>query len=173
MGRDTSLRERAQTLDLTSSAFGQGQRMPTDHTLDGLNVSPDLTWTRAPEGTRSYVLVCDDPDAPTREPFVHWVIFDIPAATRRIPRLELPEAVSKDAKPREVPGAVQGTNDFGHFGYDGSAPPPGHGTHHYHFKLFALDRVLDLHAGCRKADVLRAMKGHVLARGELIGTYSR
>jgi Raf kinase inhibitor-like YbhB/YbcL family protein len=178
MGGDTTIRERIRTrrpgvLELTSSAFGHGQRIPVDYTHDGMNVSPDLAWSRAPERTRSFALICDDPDAPTAEPFVHWVIFDIPSDQRRMPRLELPEGVSKEAKPPEVAGAVQGTNDFGHFGYDGPSPPPGHGTHHYHFSLYALDRILDLQAGCRKADVLRAMKGHVLAQGELIGIYSR
>lgn len=178
MGGDTTIRQRIRSrgpgvLELTSSAFGHGQRIPVDHTLDGMNVSPDLAWGRAPERTRSFTLICEDPDAPTTEPFVHWVLFDIPAEQRRIPRLELPEGISKEAKPSEVAGAVQGTNDFGHFGYDGPSPPAGHGTHHYHFSLYALDRILDLQAGCRKADVMRAMKGHVLAQGELIGIYSR
>ena len=173
MGGDTTLRERLRArspgaLELTSSCFGHGGRIPTEHTLDGLNVSPDLSWDTPPEGTRSFALVCEDPDAPTSKPFVHWVLFDLPARFT-----ELPEGVLKDAKPRDLSGASQGTNDFGHFGYDGPAPPPRHGTHHYHFQIFALDRFLDLHAGCRKADVMRAMKGHVLAQGELIGTYSR
>lgn len=173
MGGDTTLRERGRArapgaLDLTSSSFGHGQRIPTEHTLDGLNVSPDLTWDPGPPGTRSYALICDDPDAPTPRPYTHWVIFDIPAGVH-----EIGEAVPKEGKPRALRGGAQGTNDFGHFGYDGPAPPPRHGTHHYHFQVYALDRILDLNAGCRKDDVLRAMKGHVLAKGELIGTYHR
>lgn len=170
---DTTLRERVRTLELTSSAFGHGQRMPIDYTRDGLNASPDLAWSRPPEGTRSYALICEDPDAPTAEPFLHWLIFDIPAETRKLARRELPEGVEKEAKPPVPAGASQGTNDFGNFGYDGPSPPAGHGTHHYHFQLFALDRILDLQAGCRKADLLRALKGRVLAKGELIGIYSR
>jgi Raf kinase inhibitor-like YbhB/YbcL family protein len=173
MAADTSLRERLRarvpgTLEIASSSFGHGQRIPTEHTLDGLNASPDLSWSPGPERTRSYALICEDPDAPTLKPYVHWVLFDIPAGVH-----ELSEGIPKDGKPRELYGGLQGTNDFGHFGYDGPAPPPGHGTHHYRFQLYALDRILDLHAGCRKADVLRAMKGHVLAQGELIGTYHR
>jgi len=165
MGRDTSLRERIRTFEVTSSAFGHGQPIPAEYTKDR---SPDLEWPRGPEGCVSFALVCDDPDAPTNEPFVHWVIFDIPADATG-----LPEGVSRKAKPPEAKGAVQGTNSFGRLGYDGPAPPPGHGTHHYRFQLYALDRILDLQAGCTKADLLRALKGHVLSKGELIGTYSR
>ena len=157
MGRDTSLRERTGTFEVTSSAFGHGQRIPADFTGDGKNVSPDLEWPRAP-GCRSFALICDDPDAPTDEPFVHWVDFNLPADATGTP---------------EGVASARGVNDFGHQGYDGPAPPPGHGTHHYHFKVYALDRILDLEPGATKADVLGAMKGHVLSKGELIGTYSR
>ena len=167
MGRDTSLRERRLTFEVTSSAFGHGQPMPVDYTMDGMNVTPDLEWPK-PEGCASYVLICDDPDAPTDDPFVHWVLFDIPSIAPG-----LPEGVCKGAKPAEARGGTQGTNDFHELGYDGPSPPPGHGTHHYHFKVYAIDRILDLQAGATKADVLRAIKGHVLAKGELIGTYSR
>jgi Raf kinase inhibitor-like YbhB/YbcL family protein len=168
MGRDTSLRERTRTFDVTSAAFGHGQRMPIECTEDGSNRSPDLEWPPGPEGCGSFALICDDPNAPTNEPFTHWVIFDIPGSATG-----LPDGVSWDARPPEVKGAAQGTNSFGHLGYDGPAPPPGHGTHHYHFKVYALDGILDLQAGCTKADVLRALKGRVLSKGELVGTYSR
>ena len=158
MGRDTSLRERTGTFEVTSSAFGHGQRIPIDYTGDGKNLSPDLEWPRPASGCRSFALICDDPDAPTDEPFVHWVEFNLPGDATGTP---------------EGIASARGVNDFGHLGYDGPAPPPGHGTHHYHFKVYALDRVLDLEHGATKADVVAAMKGHVLSKGELIGTYSR
>lgn len=150
----------ARALEVTSSAFGHGQRIPAEHTLDGKNVSPDLEWARGVEGRRSYALICDDPDAPTNEPFTHWVLYDIPADATGLP---------------EGGGGLgtRGLNDFGDLGYDGPAPPPGHGVHHYHLKVYALDRTLDLDPGATKADLLQAMKGHVLGKGELIGTYSR
>ena len=159
MGRDTSLRERTRTFEVTSSAFGHGQRIPVDFTGDGKNVSPDLEWPRGAPGVRAYALICDDPDAPTNDPFVHWVLFDLPGDATGLPEGGV--------------AAPHGINDFGHLGYDGPAPPPGHGTHHYHFKVYALDRLLGLEPGATKADILRAMKGHVLSKGELVGTYSR
>src|SRR5688572_5542565 len=136
------LRLRARTFDVTSSAFGHGQRIPVDCTRDGANVSPDLEWKGGAEGRRTYALICDDPDAPAAQPFVHWVLFDIPASATGLP---------------EGGGGLgtRGTNDFGHLGYDGPAPPPGHGVHRYRFQVYAIDRTLDLEPGSTKADLLQ------------------
>lgn len=174
--RDPAARGSGRTvniLDVTSSSFGNGQRMPREHTRDGANRSPALSWTRVPRGTRAFAVLCEDPDAPGAEPFVHWLLANVPAALDDRPLTSLPEGISKEERPPELPGAVQGANDFGEIGYDGPAPPRGHGTHHYHFRLYALDAPLALPPGFRKHQFLRALEGHVLATGHLIGTYSR
>jgi Raf kinase inhibitor-like YbhB/YbcL family protein len=173
MSAPTRLRGKGQILDLTSSVFGHGQRIPFEYTKDGKNRSPSLSWFRAPEETRSFALICDDPDASGKEPFVHWVLYDVPAGAMGLALTELPEGLSKGPHPHEIPGAAQGRNDFGETGYDGPAPPPGDGTHHYRFKLYAVDALLGLPPGARKAELLRAMDGHILARGEIVGTFSR
>jgi Raf kinase inhibitor-like YbhB/YbcL family protein len=151
-------------LELTSTAFQEGATIPEQYTGDGRNVSPPLKWTDPPAGTRSLALVCEDPDAP-RGTFTHWTAFNLPAESR-----ELSEAVPAEAT---LPnGTAQGTNDFGQVGYGGPKPPPGK-PHRYFFKLYALDRRLDLQAGAGKEDLRAAMKGHVLAEGQLMGTYGR
>ncbi len=155
-------------MQLTSQAFDPNARIPDPYTAEGQDVSPPLSWQDAPPGTQSFALICDDPDAPIAEPFVHWVIYNIPDGTT-----SLPEGVAKVERPGQPTGAAQGTNSFGKTGYGGPAPPPGHGVHHYHFKLYALDAPLDLTPGATKADVLGAMQGNVLGEAELIGTYSR
>ncbi|MGQ9541449.1 MAG: YbhB/YbcL family Raf kinase inhibitor-like protein [Armatimonadota bacterium] len=148
---------------LTSTAFTDGGTIPQKYTCDGADVSPPLAWDNVPEGTKSFALICDDPDAPVGT-WVHWVLFHLPADTRN-----LPEAVPPD---KELPnGARQGTNDFRKIGYGGPCPPSG--THRYYFKLYALDTLLDLPAGISKAQLLKAMEGHVLAEGQLMGRYSR
>ena len=149
---------------LTSTAFAEGQTIPRRFTGDGADNSPPLRWTEPPPGTRSFTLICEDPDAP-RGMWVHWVLFNLPADQR-----ELPEGVpATEALPS---GAVHGRNDFGNFGYGGPAPPRGK-PHRYFFKLFALDGMLSLAAGANRSDVLAAMNGHVLATGQLIGIYQR
>jgi len=180
MGREgkppTEVREpptTIQMLEITSSRFGHGQRMPLECVGDGKNQSPALAWNATPEGTRSYALVCDDSNAPGEEPFVHWLLYNIPAGAIGLPLKALPQGISKGEQPRQVPGALQGRNDFGEIGYHGPAPPKGHGVHNYHFKLYALNEVLSLPGGVRKPELLRAMEGHVLGTGHLIGTYSR
>jgi hypothetical protein len=111
----------------------------------------------------------DDPDAPTPEPWVHWVISKLPATLKG-----LPQNVSHTARPHgELAAAIQGSNSWDEVGYKGPAPPKGHGTHHYHFRLYALDTELSATAGPNKAGLLKAMEGHILDTGELIGTYSR
>lgn len=157
------------SIQLVSDAFAPNRPIPQKHTGDGKDLSPPLRWSNLPAGTQELALICDDPDAPRAEPWVHWVIYKIP------PQLEgLPEAVpTRESLSGELAGCLQGKNDFGKIGYGGPAPPKGHGVHHYHFKLYALDAPLQISAGARKADLLAAMKGHIRAQGELIGTYER
>jgi Raf kinase inhibitor-like YbhB/YbcL family protein len=150
-------------MQLTSSAFGESENIPKRYTDDGENVSPPLRWSGAPDGTKSFALICDDPDAP-RGTWVHWVLYNLPADKN-----ELAESVPAR---EELPnGARQGKNDFGKIGYGGPAPPSG--THRYYFKLYALDTVLNLPAGATKQKLEQAMKGHILTRGELMGNYGR
>ncbi len=152
------------TMKLTSTAFQEGANVPKKYTGDGDDVSPPLKWEGTPTGTKSFALICDDPDAP-RGTWVHWVLFNIPAE-----KTELPEAVP--TTPKLADGARQGTNDFKKIGYGGPAPPPGK-PHRYFFKLYALDRMLELPEGAKKKDVEDAMDKHVLAHGQLIGKYGR
>jgi Raf kinase inhibitor-like YbhB/YbcL family protein len=150
-------------IKLTSSAFKKGENIPKKYGADGKNVSPPLKWGDLPKGTVSLALICDDPDAPNKT-WVHWVIFNLPADTHKL----------KEGIPREkaLPaGARQGINDVDEIGYSGPGPPEGE-THRYFFKLYALDQLLDLPAGATKNDLLKAMKGHVLAKGQLMGKFS-
>lgn len=168
---DSVKKEDFMSFPLKSPAFEPGQRIPKRYTGDGEDVSPALHWSGVPDGTQEFALVCDDPDAPTDEPWVHWVIYGIPGETR-----ELPEGVPPDKQLTSPITAFQGKNSWSDgqtIGYRGPAPPRGHGTHHYHFKLYALDTKLSLGPGATKAELLRAMSDHVLAEGELIGTYER
>jgi len=143
-----------------SAAFAAGERIPVKHTGEGENVSPPLSWDGVPEDAKELALVCDDPDAPRAEPWVHWVVYKIPADRRSFPE-------------GSAEGAAEGKNDSGSQGYSGPMPPRGHGVHHYHFKVYALDKTLDLAPGATKGELLRAIEGHVLAEGELVGTYER
>jgi Raf kinase inhibitor-like YbhB/YbcL family protein len=152
------------TLKLTSTAFENGQPIPARYTGEGADMSPPLQRSGAPQGTKSLALICDDPDAPAGT-WVHWVLWNLPAATK-----QLDEHVAKTAT---LPnGACQGSNDFPGIGYDGPMPPPGK-PHRYFFKLYALDTTLSLKAGATKQDLLDAMKGHIVAEGQLMGTYHR
>lgn len=156
---------------LTSSVFSHGGTIPRKFTGEGDDVSPPLAWEGAPAGTKEFTLVCDDPDAPAGV-WVHWVIYGIPANVR-----SLPEGVKSNAAELHEPVAArQGKNSWPSgvtIGYRGPMPPPGHGTHHYHFKLYALDAQLHLPPGADKQQLLDAMKGHVLGDTELMGTYER
>ena len=146
-------------ISLTSDAFQDGQPIPVQYTCDGADQSPTLHWGEPPEGTKSFALVIDDPDAPSGT-FRHWGVFDIPASARSIGgRQHIGTEVS---------------NDFGKPGYGGPCPPKGHGPHHYHFKLFALgvDR-LNLQSASKVLDVENEAARHAIAQGELIGTYER
>jgi len=158
----------AMTITVTSSAFGPNQPIPKKYTGEGVDVSPPLEFAGIPAEAKELALICDDPDAPRAEPWVHWVIYKIPPNTTA-----LPEGVERTERPANVPGALQGRNDWGTIGYRGPMPPPGHGVHHYHFKVYALDAPLDVGPGLSKAQLLKAMEGHIIAQGELIGTYER
>ena len=152
------------SLEISSTAFEPGGAIPKEYTADGANRSPPLRWSEPPAGTRSLALVCEDPDAP-RGTWVHWVLFNLPAQTR-----ELEKGVPTDEGLAN--GARQGKNDFGKIGYGGPSPPKGK-PHRYFFKLYALDATLDLPAGATRAQLADALRGHVLAEGQLLGTYGR
>ncbi len=153
-----------QNISISTEAFRAGETVPAEYTCDGRNVSPELSWGTVPSGAKSIALIMDDPDAP-RGTFVHWVLYNIPADTGKlaggVPRTET-----------LGDGSSQGMTDFGRPGYGGPCPPPGK-PHRYYFKIYALDTKLNLPPGATKADVERAMKGHVLAQGELMGKYGR
>jgi Raf kinase inhibitor-like YbhB/YbcL family protein len=149
-------------MQLVSTAFSEGGTIPRQYTCDGKDVSPPLTWSGVPEGAKSIALICDDPDA--SKTWVHWVIFDLPPAVKG-----LPEGIATSAE--VAGGGTQGTNDFRKVGYGGPCPPSG--THRYFFKLYALDTQVKLKSNATKADVERAMKGHVLAEATLMGRYAR
>ena len=151
-----------------SVGFDAGQPVPRRYTADGEDVSPPLSWPDLPAGTKELALIVDDPDAPSHDPWVHWVIYRIPSSTEG-----LQEGVGASKRLTDPQGALQGRNSWGTIGYRGPAPPPGHGTHHYHFKLYALDVSLAVGTGLDKAALLEAMSGHILAEGELVGTYQR
>ena len=154
---------RKMEIKITSTAFSEGSMIPKRYTCDGEDVSPPLAWTGVPEGTNSLALICDDPDAPVGT-WVHWVLFNIPADMQEVPANIPPEKIIKN-------GARHGTNDFRKFGYGGPCPPGG--THRYYFKLYALDTEIDLESGITKAQLLKAMEGHILAEGQLMGRYKR
>jgi Raf kinase inhibitor-like YbhB/YbcL family protein len=151
-------------MQLTSTAFQEGQAVPAEYTADGRNVSPPLKWTDPPGGTRSLALICEDPDAP-RKTWVHWVVFNVPAESREL-------AADVPHLPHLANGTLQGVNDFGNVGYGGPSPPPGK-PHRYFFRLYALGRKLDVVPGASKPEVVRAMAGHVLAECHLMGAYGR
>ena len=148
---------------LTSSAFGAGEMIPTQYSCDGKNVSPPLSWTYVPGGTKSLALICDDPDAPGGT-WVHWVLFNLPAEAAGIPE-QVPPLRSLEN------GAGQGINDFRRIGYGGPCPPGG--THRYYFKLYALDSFLESDPGITKNELLEIMDTHILAETELMGRFRR
>lgn len=150
-------------MKLSSSAFTHGDSIPTRFTGEGDDVSPALSWSSAPDGTRSFAVICHDPDAPLVLPgrygFVHWVLYGIPAAVS-----ELSENTGE---------YTQGVNDFGKNGYRGPMPPTGHGLHHYFFWLLALDEEPDLEPGLTMWDLLGRIEPNVIAMNRLVGTYER
>jgi Raf kinase inhibitor-like YbhB/YbcL family protein len=150
-------------MTLSSAAFGQGGPIPARHTGEADDVSPALAWSDAPEGTKSFAVICHDPDAPLIKPgtygFVHWVLSGIPGSAAA-----LAEGTGE---------YVQGVNDFGNAGYGGPMPPEGHGTHHYFFWLLALDAEPDLPSGLTMWELLERVEPHVIGMNRLVGTYAR
>lgn len=156
--------EASMKMQLTSTAFKDEDTIPKRYTCDGDNLSPPLAWSELPSGVKSLALIADDPDAPSGT-WVHWVIYDIPATlsglSAGIPTSESVEGVG-----------IQGLNDSRKSGYSGPCPPKGK-PHRYYFKLYALDRVLNLAPGIKKGDLEKALQGHILAEGQLMGRYGR
>jgi len=150
-------------LEITSSAFSEGEMIPARYTCDGSDVSPDLSWSGVPKTAKSLALICDDPDAPMGT-WVHWVLFNMPADA-----VGLPAEIPSDATLEN--GARHGKNDFRRLGYGGPCPPGG--THRYFFNLYALDTELNLDSGITKAQLVEAMQGHILAEAPLMGKYRR
>lgn len=158
---------KAVTITVKSSAFDGGKPIPKKHAYkgEGENVSPPLSWSGVPATAKTLAIICDDPDAPSpkrprEKPWVHWVVYNIPGD-----KTSLAES--------DHGGGVLGKTDFGEKAYGGPMPPPGSGTHRYFFKIYALDTRLDLKAGATKDELLKAMEGHIVAKGELHGTYER
>lgn len=145
-------------LKLTSPAFHHHQRIPDRHSGDGEDVSPELTWSGAPAGTKAFAVVVHDPDAPLVDGFTHWVAYGIAGDAD-----ELSEGGSE---------AVHGVNSMGNAGYNGPAPPPGHGTHHYYFWIYALDDDLDLEPGLDRRALMDQIEDHVIEQARLVGTFS-
>jgi len=156
------------TLTVSSPAFKDGQPIPEEYTAYGKGRSIPLSWSKLPSGTRSIAIVMDDPDAKTPRPFVHWLIYNIPADTKSLdaglptaPRLDRPQA------------AAQGSNGTKSIGYFGPRPPQGDPPHHYQIQVYALDQALKLEPGADQDKLLGAMKGHVLGQGKLVGTVQK
>ena len=150
-------------IKLTSAAFKDGEPIPRAYTCDGANISPPLEWSGVPKSAKTIVIVCDDPDAPGGT-WVHWVLYNLPAdnigVVENLPATETLKA-----------GGFQGKNDFGKTAYGGPCPPSG--THRYFFKIYALDSELPLKAGATRAELMKAMEGHIVVQGQLMGTYRR
>jgi len=156
------------SLKMHSSAFSEGAPIPRRYTGDGEDLSPPLSWEGLPAAARELALIVDDPDAPTKEPWVHWVIYNLPATLS-----ELSEGIVPAVHAQVAPGAIQGKNSWNSVGYRGPAPPKGHGTHRYYFKLYALDSALKLPAGLDQAGLLQRIQGHIVSEAVLMGTYQR
>jgi len=152
------------SLHVVSGAISDGGTVPTVFTCDGHNYSPPLKWSAPPRLTASFAVICDDPDAPSGD-FTHWIVYNIPPNMRRLPE-EVPSTVTLSS------GARQGQNDFERIGYNGPCPPQG-APHHYHYRVYALDRRLTLPDNASRSDFDAAIKGHIFAQGELVATYAR
>jgi Raf kinase inhibitor-like YbhB/YbcL family protein len=151
-------------LALSSTSFAESSKIPGKFTCEAEDLSPELSWSGTPSNTASFALLADDPDAPSGT-WTHWVLFDLPANSTNLPEgLEKKESLPN--------GARQGRNDFGKTGYNGPCPPPGK-PHRYYFKLYALDRQLELKGGATRGEVEKALQGHVLATAQWMGRYQR
>jgi Raf kinase inhibitor-like YbhB/YbcL family protein len=158
-------------IEVTSPVLQDGQPIPKDYTADGRNVSPPIMWSDVPVGTKELALICEDPVAPTPQPFVHWVVYKIPATANG-----LPEGMPIDETtplPAELKGTIQGLSGFRRPIWRGPAPPKPGVTHRYHFIVYALDAELEAKPGMNKTQLVEAMKGHVIGQGQLVATYTR
>lgn len=151
-------------MELKSRSFQHGQTIPKKHTCDGPDISPQLEWDNVPEGTVSFAIIMEDPDAPSGT-WVHWLVYDLPAETRALPE----GLASTETLPR---GGAQGRNDFGRVGYGGPCPPPGR-PHRYFFRLYALNSRVNLPPGASKEELVRAMEGRIKDEAHLVGKYGR
>lgn len=151
-------------ISISIDAFGAGESIPDEYTCKGKNVSPALSWSGVPANTKSLALIMDDPDAPGGT-FVHWVLFNIPPETNTLSK-GIPGNKSL------ADGSRHGKTDFDRVGYGGPCPPPGK-PHRYYFRIYALDKIIDLQPGATSAELEKAMSGHILAKGETMGKYSR
>ena len=157
--RKLGVTEAIRSIDVRSTAFTDGGSLPVTFTADGAGAAPPITWTNVPDDARSLVLIAEDPDAPFPRPFVHWLVYSLPVTTSSI-----------ESSPA---GGREGKNSTLKTGYSPAAPPAGHGMHHYHFQIFALDTVLELGEGAGRSALLDAMRHHVIAWGEIVATYER
>lgn len=158
-------------MQLTSRAFAAGEPIPVQYTGDGADQSPPLLWSEVPPSIRQFALICDDPDAPTDEPWVHWILYRISAETR-----EIPEGIPQSLRTTVPTGSFQGYNSWPagqNVGYRGPAPPRGHGVHHYHFRLYGLDQEIPGRKEMDKTRLLKLMNGHIIETTELVATYQR
>jgi Raf kinase inhibitor-like YbhB/YbcL family protein len=153
-------------IKVESAAFAENFHMPDAHSDYGDGMSPQLRWFGAPPGTRAIALVAEDPDAPRDIPFTHWLLYNLPGDIS-----EVPAAIPPDERLPGFKDAAQGCSSNGRIGYFGPHPPKDDGPHRYHFEVFCLDSPLDLAPGATRSDVMRAMAGHVLAKGEVVGLY--
>ena len=174
MAVEVGAQDAPETISVTSSAFDHHGMVPESNSAYGENVSIDLTWADLPEGTQQLALICDDPKVVEigmrEQPFVHWVMYNIPASASGLPA-GLPSDATLEMEGLE--GAVNGLNGLGRPGYFGPRPPANGQLHAYHFRVYALDDALNLEPGLGKAELLDAMNGHVLATGMLMGHYER
>ena len=167
---DPPVTAQVKTITLSSDAFKEGGEIPKKYTGEGQDISPPLQWSGVPAEARELVLIADDPDAPGDVPFVHWVLYNFPGTVN-----SLAEGVERTREPASPEHARQGKNSAGTLGYFGPMPPPGR-VHHYHFRLYAVDKALNLKPELKRDQVMAAMNKadvHILAEGELIGTYQR
>jgi Raf kinase inhibitor-like YbhB/YbcL family protein len=153
---------------ITSKAFSHGKQIPEKYAGEGEDISPDLAWHNVPQEATELAIICDDPDAPVNEPWVHWVVYRIPTSTSG-----LPENIPRIPILKNILGARQGKNSWEQIGYGGPMPPPGHGIHRFFFKLYALAKPIDIKPGATKDELMKAMKGYVAAETTLMGTYKR
>ena len=153
---------------LASEAFTSQSTIPRQYTGEGEDLSPPLQWQNAPQATKEFALICDDPDAPTSEPWVHWVIYKLPATLT-----SLPQGIARTERLSDLGPTLQGKNSWNTVGYRGPLPPPGHGEHRYFFRLYALSSELTLKPSATKKELLTALQGTVLQETVLLGKYKR